>query len=347
VVSLSATVPRRSPVAVAILGTALVLAVALSLAIGRVAVPLGEQIAILADALGLQPYAGEDRLAAIMLDIRLPRVLLAALVGAALGAAGAGLQGMFRNPLADPYLIGASSGAAVAALLMLTIELPAVVYRLGGVQVAAFVGSLGAVGIAVALARSSGYTAVPSLLLAGVAVAALGGAITSYLLFASGEHIFSAYAFLLGGFNTADMELVAQVAVPIAIGVAMLALLGPALDLLQIGEESAEAMGLRVEWTKMLAIVAATLATAAAVSAAGLIAFVGLVVPHIVRLLAGPGHRALVLQSVIGGAAFLVACDLVARTLLSEGNLPVGVVTAAIGAPFFLLLLRARRRRLA
>ena len=337
---------RRPLVAVALLAT-LAASVTLATAVGRVAIPLADQLAIIAAQFGGQSFARDPSLAAILLEVRLPRVVLAALTGAALATAGAALQGLFRNPLADPYLIGVSSGASAAAVLVLTMSLPPIAYALGAVQLAAFGGGLAAVALALALARVGGQTSVASLLLAGVAVAAIGGALSSFLLFSSADRIFGAYAWLLGGFNTSDWQLVARVAVPVGAGLAVLLALGPSLDLLQLDEEAAAAMGLRIEATKLTTIGAATLVAAAAVSASGLIAFVGLIAPHVVRLLAGPSHRPLLLLSALGGAAFLVIADLAARTLLPEGNLPVGVVTAAVGGPFFLALLRFRRERLA
>jgi iron complex transport system permease protein len=234
----------------------------------------------------------------------------------------------------------------VGAILALTLGLGPALYALGIVQVAAFAGAIGAVATTLALARRGGRTSVATLLLAGVAVAAIGGAISSYLLFSNGDRIFVAYAWLLGGFNTADWPLVGRVALPVIIGGTGLVALGPALDLLQLDEEAARAMGLRVEATKLAVVLLASLVTAAAVSAAGLIGFVGLVAPHVVRMLVGPAHRRLVLLSALSGAAFLAAADLVARTALPGGDLPVGVVTAAAGGPFFLLILRSRRERL-
>jgi iron complex transport system permease protein len=337
---------RPTRVAVGGLGVVLLGSVVVGVAVGRVPISPAEQLAILLGRLGGDAAGVDATTAGILLDIRLPRVLLAAVTGAALGAAGAALQGLFRNPLADPYLVGVSSGASVGAVLALTLGLPASLYAAGGVQAAAFVGAVLAVALAVALAQAGGRTSVPSLLLAGIAVAAIGGAVTSYLLFFHGERIFAAYAWLLGGFNTADWGMLWRVGLPVIGGAAGLAALGPSLDLLQLDEEAARGVGLRIEATKIAAVACAALITAAAVSATGLIAFVGLVAPHVVRLLVGPEHRRLIALSALGGAAFLVQADLVARIALPEGDLPVGVVTAAVGGPFFLGLLWSRRGRL-
>ncbi len=336
---------RRRGFAILALVTALAASVVIGAAVGRVTIPLGDQLAIVAARLGGGSYRGDSSLVPILLDVRLPRVVLAAITGAALAIAGAALQGLFRNPLADPYLVGISSGASAGAVLVLTASLPPFAYALGAVQLAAFVGGIVAVVLALLLAQAGGQTSVAALLLAGIAVAAIGGAVSSFVLFSSGDRIFAAYAWLLGGFNTASWELVLRVAIPVGVGVVGLLVLAPSLDLLQLDEEAAAAMGLRVEVAKLGTVAAATLVTAAAVSASGLIAFVGLVAPHVVRLLVGPQHRPLLLLSALGGAAFLVLADLVARTALPEGNLPVGVVTAAVGGPFFLVLLHLRRER--
>ena len=338
---------RRAPLAFLVLGLVLVASVVVAVGFGRVPISAADQLTIVIDRLGGRSSTIDPRLASILLEIRLPRVLLAAVTGAALATAGAALQGLFRNPLADPYLVGVSSGASVGAVLTLTIGLPPALYAAGAVQLAAFVGAVSAVSVALLLARVGGRTSVPSLLLAGVAVAAIGGAVSSYLLFFHGERIFAAYAWLLGGFNAADWALLGRVAPPVVVSAVGLVALGPSLDLLQLDEEAAKALGLRVEGAKLATIGFASLATAAAVSAAGLIAFVGLVAPHVVRILVGPEHRTLLVLSALGGAAFMVLADLAARIALPEGDLPVGVVTAAIGGPFFLALLWSRRERLA
>lgn len=337
----------RVPVAFLTLGLVLVASVVVAVGFGRVPISAADQLAIVVDRLAGRSSTIDPRLASILLEIRLPRVLLAAVTGAALATAGAALQGLFRNPLADPYLVGVSSGASVGAVLTLTIALPPTLYAAGVVQLAAFVGAVGAVSVALLLARAGGRTSVPSLLLAGVAVAAIGGAVSSYLLFFHGERIFAAYAWLLGGFNAADWALLGRVALPVVASAVGLVALGPSLDLLQLDEDAAKALGLRVEGAKLATIGFASLATAAAVSAAGLIAFVGLVAPHVIRILVGPEHRTLLVLSAIGGGAFMVLADLVARIALPEGDLPVGVVTAAIGGPFFLALLWSRRGQLA
>ncbi len=345
---LRAVASSRRRVYAASLGLGLLLVASMILAIGSGPVPIStaDELAVLASRLDAHAAAVDPRLASILLDIRLPRVLLAAVTGAALATAGAALQGLFRNPLADPYLVGVSSGASVGAILAMTVTLPPALYAAGAVQLAAFVGAIVAVGVALLLARVGGRTSVPSLLLAGVAVTAIGGAASSYLLFSRGDRLFAAYAWLLGSFNVSDWSLFDRIALPVLAGTIGLVALGPSLDLLQLDEDAATALGLRTERTKLAVVACAALTTGAAVSAAGLIAFVGLVTPHVIRMLVGAEHRPLLLLSALGGAAFMVLADLAARTVLPEGDLPVGVVTAAVGGPFFLALLWSKRGRL-
>lgn len=275
----------------------------------------------------------------IVWQIRLPRVLLAALVGAALALAGAGFQGVFRNPLADPYLLGAASGAGLGASLAMVLGLSSL---LGAVAVplAAFVAAGLTVAAVIALARRGWTLPVVPLLLAGVVLGSVLAAGTSFVLLASRAQAAGVLTWLLGSLSLASWQRVATLAVPVLVAALVAAFHARALDVLQLGERSAAQLGVRVEALKLAVIAAATLATAAAVSVAGVIGFVGLVVPHAVRLLFGPDHRRLLPLSLVWGAMFMVAADLVARTLIAPAELPVGIVTAVVGAPFFLLLLR-------
>jgi iron complex transport system permease protein len=277
----------------------------------------------------------------IIWQIRLPRVLLAALVGAALALAGAGFQGVFRNPLADPYLLGAASGAGFGASLAIVSGLAGV---LGAVAVplAAFVSSALTVALVINLARRGWTLPVVPLLLAGVVLGSVLAAATSFVLLASRAQATGVLTWLLGSLSFASWTRVATLALPVLVAVVVGLLHARALDVLQLGERSAAQLGVRVEWLKLSVIAASTLVTAAAVSVAGVIGFVGLVVPHAVRLLFGPDHRRLLPLSLVWGAMFMVAADLVARTLIAPAELPVGIVTAVVGAPFFLFLLRRR-----
>jgi len=283
----------------------------------------------------------------IVVGVRAPRIVLAAVVGFALAAAGTVMQGFFRNPMADPSIVGVSSGAALGAVAAITAPalVTAVTGPLGlpagvGIQTAAFVGAILAAFLVYAISTEGGRTPVATLLLAGVAVQTFLGAIVSFLLIHSGRSIRRAIYWLMGDLNSAAWDDVA-VAAPVVI-VLFVALLPFARDLnvLLLGEEDARTLGIEVERTKRVLLALGSVVTAAAVAVAGIIGFVGLVVPHVVRLVVGPDHRVLLPTSALAGAIFLVATDTIARS--AAASLPVGVVTAAVGAPFFLFLLRSR-----
>ncbi|AHF99458.1 cobalamin import system permease BtuC [Halostagnicola larsenii XH-48] len=284
----------------------------------------------------------------IVETLRLPRIALAATVGFALAAAGTVMQGFFRNPLADPSIIGVSSGAAAGAVA--AIAFPTLI-PFGGLHLAAFVGALGTAFLVYAIATDGGRTPVATLLLAGVAVQAFLGAAISYMLVYSGDDLREATIWMMGHLQNSSWGDVAF-ALPISlIGVLVLGGFTREMNVLLLGEEDAQHLGVNVERTKLLLLALASIVTAAGVAVAGVIGFVGLVVPHIMRLLVGPDHRILLPTSALAGASFLVATDTIAR--LDSVSLPlgiefgmpvvpVGIVTAALGAPFFLFLLTRR-----
>ncbi len=268
--------------------------------------------------------------------LRLPRIALAGAVGFALASAGTVMQGFFRNPMADPSIIGVSSGAAVGAVAALA--LPGVVPI--GPRWAAFAGALATAFLVYAIATEDGRTPVATLLLAGVAVQTLLGAVVSYLLVLSGDQLREAMYWLMGNLHASTWSDV-EFALPVAVlGFAALSAFAQDLNVLLLGEEDATHLGVEVERTKRLLLALSSLVTAAAVAVAGVIGFVGLVVPHMMRLLVGPDHRILLPTSALAGASFLVTADTLARS--GPAEVPVGIVTAAIGAPFFLFLLRRR-----
>ncbi|NEU59246.1 vitamin B12 ABC transporter permease BtuC [Halorussus sp. MSC15.2] len=281
-------------------------------------------------------FAAPDTARTIVMTLRLPRIALGAVVGLALSTAGVVMQGFFRNPMADPSIIGVSSGAAVGAVA--TIALPlAVPFSL---PTAAFVGAIAAAFGVYVLATEDGRTPVATLLLAGVAVQTFLGAVVSFLLLQTGESMERAVFWLMGHLHLASWEDV-RLVLPVAVlGFAVLMAYARDLNVLLLGEEDAHALGVEVEWTKRLLLAVASVMTGAAVAVTGVIGFVGLVVPHVMRLLVGPDHRILLPTSALAGATFLVATDTVARSGTAE--LPVGIVTAFLGAPFFLYLLRKR-----
>jgi iron complex transport system permease protein len=269
-------------------------------------------------------------------QLRLPRIVLGATVGFALAAAGTVMQGFFRNPMADPSIIGVSSGASVGAVA--AIAFPAVVPV--GLRPAAFATALIAAFGVYAVATENGHTPVATLLLAGVAVQTFLGAVTSYLLVMSGESLREAMYWLMGNLNAATWAEVELALPPAVLAVAVLLAYARDLNVLLLGEEDARTLGVSVERTRRLLLALASVVTAAAVAVAGVIGFVGLIVPHAMRLLVGPDHRILLPASALAGASFLVVADTAARSGAAE--LPVGIVTAAVGAPFFLYLLRDR-----
>ncbi|WP_048876712.1 FecCD family ABC transporter permease [Saccharomonospora saliphila] len=284
-----------------------------------------------------------EREAAIVWQLRLPRVLLAAVVGAALASAGAAFQGVFRNPLAEPYLLGAAAGAGLGATAVMVLAPAVTGWVIGPVPLAAFTGALTGVGLSWVLGRSAG-SGTATLLLAGVAVTAFLTAVQTFVQQLNTDTIDEVYTWTMGGLNVTgwqDLWLTLPYVVPALVVLCVCARL---LDVLALGDAEAASLGLRPGLVRLVSLGAASLATAAAVAVSGLIGFVGIVVPHVVRLLAGASYRVIVPLSVLGGAAFLVAADLLARTLM-PGELPLGVVTAFAGAPFFALVLRTTRGR--
>ena len=333
---------------------ALALSVALAAAVGTASIPLDATLRILVDALpGVSlEQTWTDAQRTILLEIRLPRVLAAGLVGMGLGVAGTIFQGVFRNPMADPYLIGVSSGAAFAAVLGFLV-FPQVGFFFFGfswVPFLAFLGALGTVTLVYLLSQSGGRTSVTTLLLAGVAVGAFLTAVQSFLMLTQSDSTFrlgAVLSWLLGGVGTVGWSQFALLAPLIGGGLVLARAFAYPLNTLALGEEQAGSMGIPVETTKVVLISAASITTAAAVAAAGLIGFVGLVVPHMMRLIVGPDHRRLLWASALFGAIFLVLTDLAARTTLSPQEIPAGVITGIIGGPFFLFLLRRSRGRYA
>ena len=331
--------------------TALVLAMTavavLSLATG--AVPLGPErvlhILWTGRPGGLDPALARD--ATIVLDIRLPRTLVGLTVGAALAFSGALLQGLFRNPLADPALIGVSSGAAFAAALVIVFGHrfatgPAVLpFQI--LPAASFAGALITTILLYAVATQRGRTSIATMLLAGVALAALAGAGTGFLSFLSDDRQLRDISFwMLGSIGGSTWTKALAILPMLGCVLAAGPLLARALNALVLGEAEAFHLGIAVERVKRIAIVTVSVAVGAAVSTAGLVGFVGLIVPHVVRMTVGPDHRLLLPASALLGAAFLVLADMVARTIVAPAELPLGIVTALVGAPYFLWRLLRR-----
>jgi iron complex transport system permease protein len=293
---------------------------------------------IVKSLLGIQGgLTGRDR--TVLIDLRLPRAILAALVGAALASSGTVYQSVFRNPLADPYLLGAASGAGLGATIAIT-NTHGDIYRL--LPIFSFVG--GTLAVLTSFFISGKFFAEPqSLLLSGIAVGSFATAIQTYLQQRHSASLRPVYSWILGELTVANWQIVTWSSVYIVMAIGILLLVSKQLDGLLLSDEEAFSLGINPNRLRVIAVAAATLATATAVSASGLIGFVGIVVPHLVR---GITHRVTnrnLLTVALTGAAFLMLADLGARTLLSPAELPIGVITAFVGAPFFLIVLRRRR----
>ncbi|MFC2066917.1 FecCD family ABC transporter permease [Chloroflexota bacterium] len=331
-----------------ILGLAVLLTavVVLATAFGSVKIPLHTTGRILLSQLPFIDIMATwpNSIGTIILEIRLPRVILAGLVGAALATAGATYQGLFRNPLADPYLIGVAQGAALGAVIGFLLPTTSHSIGFGIVPLLAFVGALVSTAIVYSLARVGRTMPVTTLILAGVALGALWGSIVSYLIISSGEKMHGIIFWLMGSFSLSQWVEVKIVLPYVAVGVIVILLYARLLNVMQLDEEQAQQLGINVERLKLVLLAAATMITAASVSFVGTIGFVGIITPHAVRLVWGPDHRFLLPLSVLSGAIFMIIADLIARTILAPTEIPIGVITAVCGAPFFLYLLRRRKR---
>ncbi len=279
----------------------------------------------------------------IILYVRLPRILMAGLVGAALSVAGAAYQGLFRNPLADPYLIGVAPGAGLGATIGFLVPFTFPWMGFGLIPLFAFIGALGAVAIVYALARVGKTLPITTLILAGVAIGSFLSAMTSYLFTLFGRDLHGIIFWLMGGFSLSNWNEVRLIFPWIIIGIVVIWLHFRPLNVMQLDEEQAQQLGIKVERVKITLLIAATLITAVAVSFTGLIGFVGLLIPHAVRLIWGPDHRYLFPLSALVGSIFLILADAAAHGLIPPREIPVGVITALCGAPFFLYLLRRRK----
>lgn len=331
----------RSPLLWApLLAGGLLVALVLSLGVGAVGLsPARVALALLSPA----DPAVRAADVAIVWDLRLARALLAALSGAGLAAAGAAFQGLFRNSLADPFVIGASGGAALGATLAIVAGGEGVGWGVP-VPLAAFAGALVAVMLVYGVAQAGGGDSATTLLLAGAALSTLLTALVSLLMLMHQEQLVAILGWLLGGYAGRSWGHLAVAAPPLLIGLTAVWLLARPLDAIASGEETARSLGLPLGWARLAVVAGASLATAAAVAAGGIVGFVGLVAPHIARLICGPGHGRLIPASALVGALLLLIADSLARSLAAPIELPVGVVTALVGGPFFLWLLSRRGR---
>jgi len=319
----------------------------LSVAAGPVFIPPGTLLRILGSGLPglhIQPDWPET-FAAIIYKVRLPHTALVALTGAALSGSGAAYQGLFRNPLADPYLIGVASGAGLGAIAAMAAGWSDGLLGMYTIPAAAFVGAVLTVVLVYSIARVGPTLPTTTLILAGVAFSAFATSLTSLLMMRSTEELHRATSWLLGGSLLSGWDPVLAILPYVMLGLGILTISGHSLNVLQFGEEQAQQLGLPAERVKALLLLAASLTTAAAVAFSGIIGFVGLIVPHTIRMIWGPDYRRLVPLSILGGGSALLAADLAARLVIAPQVLPLGIVTALAGAPFFLWLLRRAKNQ--
>ena len=337
----------NSPIASSLLlFVILITAIILGVAIGSVPIPPRIITDLILDRMSITNITIEEisKYSTILFDIRMPRVALMALTGAALATAGATYQGLFRNPLADPYLVGVASGAGLGATIAITTNLNSDPLGISIITIAAFAGGIITVGIVVMTARVSKTTPVTTMLLAGIAIGSFATAATTLLMLRRPDGLQRAFNWMLGAYLGGGWTPVKIMIPYMVLGSLLIFINARALNVFQLGEEQAQQLGIHVERLKIILIASATLMTASAVAFGGLIGFVGLIVPHAMRILTGPDYRRLLPCCLLGGASFLVLSDLAARNIMAPQELPVGIITALTGTPFFIFLLRKLKR---
>lgn len=323
----------------------LLVSAVLSVMVGSSTIPLSTIWNILLSSLRgtAAPSDPNGVFSTILYSLRIPHMFLMLLVGAALAGSGAAYQGLFRNPLADPYLIGVASGAGLGAVIAMTIQWPYTTLGLMAIPLSAFIGAVLAVAVVSLMARVGKTVPTTNLILAGVVASSFCTALSSLLMINASGDLRRALVWLLGGSTQTGWAPVLAVLPYIIIGMAILLAVGNPLNVMQFGDEQASQLGIAVTRIRWLTIIAATLTTAAAVAYAGVIGFVGLIVPHIIRMLWGGDYRKLIPLSFLGGASLLLLTDVAARSLFAPQVIPVGIITALLGAPFFLWILRRSR----
>jgi iron complex transport system permease protein len=340
---------RHAAFLITLLAAVLLAASVLSLGVGVAHQTRGAVVQALADgarALATGQPVPTDEAHTVVLSLRLPRLLLAIFVGVCLALSGAIMQALFQNSLADPYVLGVSSGAALGAVAAMILGgLVAAAAVTVSLPLLAFVGALVVVFVVYALAQRGGRVQTGTLLLTGIAVGSLISALTSFLMMVMDEDLRTVLFWLLGGLSGRSWSAVATIAPAAAVGLAGALVAVRPLNMLLLGDETAASLGLNLQLAKRLLLGLASLLAAAAVAVSGIIAFVGLVVPHVTRLLVGPDHRHLIPVAALLGALLMVLADMLARTVLAPTELPIGIITSALGCPFFLYLLRTQGRQ--
>jgi len=303
---------------------------------------LAKNVPILGDFVEFSGFS--DVQESIIIHIRLPRVLGGALVGVALAVAGVAYQGIFRNPMADPYTIGAMGGASFGAAVAIVLGVGVALLGINTVPIFAFIGALLSVFLVYAISREGPRVPITTLILSGLTVTIFFNALVTYLKLIAGDRLHALTFWIMGGFTYTNWTDVSTIFPLVIIGTVVVYLYARDLNILVLGEEQAQHLGVELEKVKKILLAAGALITAAAVSISGLIGFVGLIIPHLTRILIGPDHRILLPTSAIVGASFMMICDALARIIIAPTELPVGVITAVTGGPFFIYLLRRKSR---
>ncbi len=328
---------------VALCGSAL-----LSIRVGVVEISLKDAVGII---LSQTPLIGsvsaesvfDETSRTIISRIRLPRLILTMLVGAALAMSGTVMQGFFQNPMADPYIVGVSSGAALGATTAMALGIDLTFVGLSSVPVMAFSGALCVTFLVYGLSLRAGKVMASILLLTGIAIGALASALTSFIMLMSDENLHTIFFWLMGSFSAGSWKHVLMVFPYILTGSAIILVFARDMNVMLLGEESARHLGIEVERVKRILLVVASLLAASAVAVSGIIGFVGLIVPHIMRMVVGPDHRRLLPTSLLSGAILMVLADTAARIVVAPSEMPIGIITAILGCPFFVFLLSRRK----
>lgn len=305
---------------------------------------IGSKMPIIKDYVDISEIGKSQQ--SIIWSIRLPRVLLGVLVGASLSMAGASFQGMFKNPMADPYVIGISSGAALGATIAIILKLEFSILGFSSISLFAFIGALIAVTMVYNIARVKNQVPVTTLLLSGVAIGQFFTAIMSFLMVIFNKDMNKIIYWTLGSLSGKGWNPIITISIPVILSMIVLNFFARDLNIMLTGEESAKSLGVNVEKTKVYILLLGTFMTSVVVSVSGIIGFVGLIIPHIVRLIIGPDHRILLPASALLGGVFMIAADTIARTIISPVEIPVGIITAIFGGPFFIYLLRAKKKKI-